>query len=57
MGSTRLEGIFLVRRTIVLALLIAVTACSSSHKLTECRGSFAAANPGKWQPNSEDLRK
>jgi hypothetical protein len=40
-----------------IALLLALGACSSTHKLTECRGSFAAANPGKWLPAPEDLRK
>jgi hypothetical protein len=44
-------------KTLILVLLFAASACTSTHYLTECRGSFAAANPGKWQPTSEDLRK
>jgi hypothetical protein len=40
---------------IVLALLLAVSGCASTHHLTECRGTFVAANPGKWTPSPQDL--
>jgi hypothetical protein len=47
----------MMRLIVLLALTLALGACDSNHKLTECRGSFAAANPGKWQPTSADLSK
>jgi hypothetical protein len=42
-------------RKLVLLLLLACSACAPTHTLTECRGSFAAANPGKWTPAPGDL--
>jgi hypothetical protein len=46
-----------MRGLFVLLALLALAACDSPHKLTECRGSFAAANPGRWQPMPGDLSK
>jgi hypothetical protein len=40
-----------------LLLVMVLSGCASTHTLTECRGSFAAANPGRWQPTSVDLSK
>jgi hypothetical protein len=42
-------------RIVVLVLVLGLAGCAT-HELTACRGSFAAANPGKWQPASADLR-
>jgi hypothetical protein len=42
-------------KTVVILLVLACAACSSTHTLTECRGRLAAANPGKWQPTLADL--
>lgn len=44
-------------KPLALAILIALGACASTHTMTECRGSFAPANPGKWQPTPADLQK
>lgn len=44
-------------KILILALALAASACSSAHHLTECRGSYTPANPGKWQPTPEDLHK
>jgi hypothetical protein len=40
---------------IVLLLVLACVGCTSKHELTACRGSFAAANPGKWTPAPGEL--
>lgn len=45
-----------MRAVIALLMLLLCAGCESHHHLTECRGSFAAANPGKWQPSPGDLR-
>jgi len=42
-------------RALALLILIACTACTASHSLTECRGSFAQANPSKWTPAPGEL--
>jgi hypothetical protein len=42
-------------RFILLALALMVAGCTTTHTLTTCRGSFASANPGKWQPTSAEL--
>jgi hypothetical protein len=44
-------------RAIILLVLVVLCGCEEHHTMTECRGSFAAANPGKWQPTPEDLHK
>ena len=44
-----------MRAIVAFAALLALAGCDSPHKLTECRGSFAAANPGKWQPTAQEL--
>lgn len=42
---------------LLLAGLILLGGCTATHKLTECRGTFVAANPGKWQPTDQELHK
>jgi hypothetical protein len=42
-------------RAPVLVLLALLCGCESTHHMTTCRGTFAAANPGKWQPTAGDL--
>jgi uncharacterized lipoprotein len=37
-------------------LVLVLSGCSDPHKMTECRGTYAPANPGKWQPTPQDLR-
>lgn len=39
----------------MIILLLVLSGCASTHTLTECRGAFAAANPGKWTPAPGDL--
>ena len=43
-------------RIMIMLLLVTLCSCEAHHELTTCRGSFAAANPGKWQAAAEDLK-
>ena len=43
-------------RALIAMMLLLIAGCAETHTLTACRGSFQAANPGKWQATAEDLR-
>lgn len=42
-------------KIIILLLLATCAGCSSSHPLTECRGTFRQANPGQWTPTPSEM--
>lgn len=42
-------------KTILILLLAALSGCTASDKLAECKGPVFALNAGHWQPSGDDL--
>ena len=43
-------------KALLLLAVLLLSACDDAHTLTACHGSFAPANPGKWEPTAQDLQ-